>query len=168
MSKLKVYVKNKQNIVKVPVGIRLLIRRCCQAVLATEKFENDAEVSVSFVTNKEIRSLNKAYRDKDKETDVLSFPLTDEDGRSEISAETGMALLGDVVISLETAVKQADMYGHSLEREIGFLTVHSMLHLLGYDHETNSLDERMMREKEEAVLEKLGISRDATFITDVN
>ena len=166
MTKLKVYVKNNQNAVKIPVGIRLLIRRCCQAVLTTEKFEKDAEVSVSFVTNKEIRSLNKAYRNKDSETDVLSFPLTSEDGTQEVNAETGYVLLGDIVISLETAVKQANMYGHSLEREIGFLTVHSMLHLLGYDHETSSLDERLMREKEEAVLEKLGISRDATFVTD--
>ncbi len=166
MSKLKVYVKNKQNIVKIPVGIRLLIRRCCQAVLATENFDKDAEVSVSFVTNKEIRSLNKAYRGKDTETDVLSFPLTNDDGTQEVNAETGFVLLGDVVISLETAVKQAEMYGHSLEREVGFLTVHSMLHLLGYDHETSPLDERIMREKEENVLEKLGISRDATFITE--
>ena len=166
MAKLKVYVKNKQNIVKIPVGIRLLIRRCCQAVLATEGFDKDAEVSVSFVTNKEIRSLNKLYRNKDTETDVLSFPLTNDDGTQEINSETGFVLLGDVVISLETAVKQADLYGHSLEREVGFLTVHSMLHLLGYDHETSPLEERIMREKEEGVLEKLGISRDATFVTE--
>ncbi len=166
MPKLKVYVKNNQNAVKIPVGIRLLIRRCCQAVLATEKFGDNAEVSVSFVSNKEIKSLNKAYRNKDIETDVLSFPLTNEDGTQEVNAETGHVLLGDIVISLEMAVKQAAMYGHSLEREIGFLTVHSMLHLLGYDHETSSLDERLMSEKEEAVLEKLGISRDATFVTD--
>ena len=161
MSKLKVYVKNNQNAVKIPVGIRLLIRRCCQAVLASEGFNKDAEVSVSFVSNKEIRSLNKAYRAKDKETDVLSFPLTGEDGTTEINAETGAVLLGDVVISLEMAVKQANMYGHSLEREIGFL-----LHLLGYDHETSPLDERIMREKEETVLGNLGISRDATFVTE--
>lgn len=166
MSKLKVYVKNNQNIVKIPVGIRLLIRRCCQAVLTTEGFDEDAEVSVSFVSNKEIRNLNNVYRHNDKETDVLSFPLTGEDGHKEINSETGAVLLGDVVISLETAVKQAEMYGHSLEREIGFLTVHSMLHLLGYDHETSPLDERIMREKEESVLENLGISRDATFVTD--
>lgn len=166
MSKLKVYVKNNQNIVKVPVGIRLLIRRCCQAVLATENFGQDAEVSVSFVSNKEIKNLNKVYRNKDQETDVLSFPLTGEDGHKEINSETGAVLLGDIVISLETAVKQADMYGHSLEREVGFLTVHSMLHLMGYDHETSPLDERLMREKEETVLENLGISRDATFITE--
>jgi probable rRNA maturation factor len=164
MAKLKVYVKNNQTEVKVPVGIRLLIRRCCQAVLITENFGKDAEVSVSFVSNSEIRNLNKIYRNKDSVTDVLSFPLTDTDGNTEINQETGAVLLGDIVISLETAVKQASNYGHSLEREIGFLTVHSMLHLLGYDHETSQLDQRIMREKEESVLEKLGISRDTTFI----
>jgi probable rRNA maturation factor len=164
MAKLKVYVKNNQNVVKIPVGIRLLIRRCCSAVLTTENFNRDAEVSVSFVSNNEIKKLNKTYRDKDSETDVLSFPLTGEDGAEEYNTETGAVLLGDIVISLEMAVKQAAVYGHSLEREVGFLTVHSMLHLLGYDHETTPLDERIMREKEEAVLDKLGISRDATFV----
>ena len=166
MAKLKVYVKNNQTEVKVPVGIRLLIRRCCQAVLTTEKFGKDAEVSVSFVSNNEIRKLNKTYRNKDSVTDVLSFPLTSEDGTVELNPETGAVQLGDVVISLETAVKQAQNYGHSLEREVGFLTVHSMLHLLGYDHETSQLDQRIMREKEESVLEKLGISRDVTFVTN--
>ena len=164
MAKLKVYVKNNQTEVKVPVGIRLLIRRCCQAVLTTEGFGKDAEVSVSFVSNNEIKNLNKIYRNKDAVTDVLSFPLTSEDGTVEINPETGAVQLGDVVISLETAVKQAQNFGHSLEREVGFLTVHSMLHLLGYDHETSQLDQRIMREKEESVLEKLGISRDATFV----
>lgn len=164
MPKLKVYVKNNQNEIKVPVGIRMLIRRCCQAVLTTEGFTDNAEVSVSFVSNSEIRLLNKNYRNKDRVTDVLSFPLMEENN-VERNPETGYVLLGDIVISLETAVKQASNYGHSLEREIGFLTVHSMLHLLGYDHETSPLDERIMREKEESVLEKLGISRDTTFIT---
>ncbi len=164
MAKLKVYVKNNQTEVKVPVGIRLLIRRCCQAVLITENFGKDAEVSVSFVSNDEIKNLNKIYRNKDSVTDVLSFPLTSEDGTVEINPETKAIQLGDIVISLETAVKQAQNYGHSLEREVGFLTVHSMLHLLGYDHETSQLDQRIMREKEESVLEKLGISRDATFV----
>jgi len=166
MAKLKVYVKNNQTEVKVPVGIRLLIRRCCQAVLATENFGKDAEVSVSFVSNSEIKNLNKIYRNKDSVTDVLSFPLTGDDGSVELNPDTGAVMLGDVVISLETAVKQAQNYGHSLEREVGFLTVHSMLHLLGYDHETSLLDQRIMREKEESVLEKLGISRDATFIVN--
>jgi len=167
MAKLKAYIRNNQNKIKIPVGIRLLIRRCCQAVLTTEKFEKDTEVSVTFVSNNEIKNLNKTYRNKDSVTDVLSFPLNENDNY-EINAETGAVVLGDIVISLETAFKQAENFGHSLEREIGFLTVHSMLHLLGYDHETSSLDERKMREKEEEVLEILGISRDVTFVVSNN
>lgn len=162
MSKLKVMIRNNQREVKIPVGLRLLIRKCCQAVLAEESFENNAEVSVSFVNNAEIRRLNRIYRDKDKSTDVLSFPLG-ENGVYDINNETGASLLGDVVISMETAVKQAHIYGHSLEREVGFLTVHSMLHLLGYDHETSALEAAKMHEKEEIILESLGVSRDATF-----
>lgn len=163
MAKLKVMIRNNQHQVKIPVGLRLLIRKCCQAVLSEEGFGNDAEVSVSFVDNAEIRQLNKIYRDKDKSTDVLSFPLG-ENGVYDVNNETGAYLLGDVVISMETAVKQANIYGHSLEREVGFLTVHSMLHLLGYDHETSALDAAKMHEKEEMILESLGISRDATFV----
>lgn len=162
MAKLKVMIRNNQRAVKIPVGLRLLIRKCCQAVLLTENFGSDAEVSVSFVDNAEIRRLNRIYRDKDKSTDVLSFPLG-ENGVYDVNNETGASLLGDVVISMETAVKQAHIYGHSLEREVGFLTVHSMLHLLGYDHETSALDAAKMHEKEELILESLGISRDATF-----
>lgn len=165
MPKLKVYIKNNQKNVKIPVGLRLLIRKCCAAALAYEKFDSDAEVSVSFVSNAEIRRLNRQFRDKDKSTDVLSFPLG-ENGVYDVNQETGAKLLGDVVISMETAVKQARTYGHSLEREVGFLTVHSMLHLLGYDHETSPLDAANMREKEEAILENLGISREMTFVSD--
>lgn len=164
MGKVKVYIKNSQTEVKVPVGIRLLIRKCCTAVLAYEKFTEDAEVSVSFVDNAEIRELNKQFRNIDKSTDVLSFPLG-EDGLYDLNNETNAYMLGDIVISLETAQKQALVYGHSLEREIGFLTVHSMLHLLGYDHETSKLESIKMREKEEAVLDKLGISRSISYIT---
>lgn len=163
MSKIKVMIRNNQKQVKLPVGLRLLVRKCCQAVLVTEKFEHDAEVSVSFVDNKEIRQLNKLYRNKDKSTDVLSFPLG-ENGVYDVNNETSAYLLGDVVISIETAIKQSQMYNHSLEREVGFLTVHSMLHLLGYDHETSPLDAAQMREKEEQVLEYLGITRDKEYI----
>ena len=157
--KVKVYIRNNQSEIKIPVKLRLLIRRCCQAVLTYEKFQGDAEVSVSFVDN-------KVYRNKDKSTDVLSFPLG-EDGHYDRNNETGAYLLGDVVISLETAVKQAYIYGHSLEREVGFLTVHSMLHLLGYDHETSPLDASIMHEKEEMILSSIGVSRDASF-ADMN
>lgn len=165
MGKVKVYIRNNQTKIKVPVGIRLLIRKCCIAVLNNEGFKENAEVSVTFVDNEEIHALNKQYRNMDKPTDVLSFPLG-EDGKYDFNNETKSYMLGDIVISIETALKQSKIYGHSLEREIGFLTVHSMLHLLGYDHETSKLDALKMREKEEAVLEKLGISRNISYVVN--
>lgn len=163
---IKVMIRNNQKKVKLPVGLRLLVRKCCQAVLVSENFDRSAEVSVSFVDNNEIRRLNRLYRDKDKPTDVLSFPLG-ENGVYDINNETGAVLLGDVVISIETAIKQAKMYNHPLEREVGFLTVHSMLHLLGYDHETSPLEAERMHEKEEMVLERLGVTRDNTYTESV-
>ena len=163
MGKVKVSISNNQTQVKIPVGIRLLVRRCCHAVTEYEGFNDDFEVSVSFVDDETIHRLNLEHRNIDRSTDVLSFPLG-ENGKYDINHETGAYLLGDIVISLETACRQAEVYDHSLEREVGFLTVHSMLHLLGYDHEKSSLEERIMREKEEAILGNLGISRDATFI----
>lgn len=163
MSKAKVLIHNNQKDIKVPVGIRLLIRRSCTAVLTYEKFPSNAEVSVSFVNDKQIHELNLKYRNMDKPTDVLSFPLGDGKNYDK-NPETGDCLLGDIVISLETAERQALIYNHSLEREIGFLTVHSMFHLLGYDHETSNMAALIMREKEEAVLSELGISRNTTFV----
>lgn len=163
---IKVMIRNNQKKIKLPVGLRLLVRKCCQAVLVSENFDKSAEVSVSFVDNNEIRRLNRLYRDKDKPTDVLSFPLG-ENGVYDVNNETGAVLLGDVVISIETAIKQAKMYNHPLEREVGFLTVHSMLHLLGYDHETSPLEAERMHEKEEMVLERLGVTRDNTYTESV-
>lgn len=165
MGKVKVQITNRQRDVKIPSGIRLLIRRCCHAVLQAEGFEQDAEVSVSFLSNQQIRELNREHRDKDIETDVLSFPLG-ENGQYDTNPETGACSLGDIVISVEKAVDQAELFGHTLQREIGFLTVHSMLHLLGYDHEQSGLQAALMREKEEAVLDSLGLTRDITYVVD--
>lgn len=160
---VKVIISNRQNKVKVPSGIRLLIRKCCNAVLHLEGFEEPCEVSVSFIDNEEIHSLNKQYRNKDRPTDVLSFPLG-ENGVYDKNMETGALMLGDIVISIEKALEQADLYGHTLQREIGFLTVHSLLHLLGYDHENGGMEMVKMREKEEAVLEKLGLPRSQSYV----
>ena len=160
---IKVLITNRQKDVKIPSGIRLLIRRCCHAVLAAEQFGDSAEVSVSFVNNEQIRQLNNAFRQKDTATDVLSFPLG-QDGVYDRNLETGALQLGDIVISIEKAVEQARIYGHSLQREIGFLTVHSMLHLLGYDHESGGLEMVRMREKEESVLSSLGLQRDGSYV----
>ena len=138
MDKLKVIIHNGQKEVKIPSGIRLLIRRCCHAVLKVEEFEGDSEVNISFVNNEEIHKLNAQHLGRDRDTDVLSFPLG-ENGVYDINYETGAKLLGDIVISVEKAQSQANLYGHTFQREIAFLTVHSMLHLLGYDHENGRL-----------------------------
>lgn len=165
MDKIKVYITDMQKELKVPSGIRLLIRRCCTAVLDYEEFEGNAEVSVSFLSNAQIAQLNSQHRGKDTPTDVLSFPLG-EDGVYDLNHETGAYMLGDIVISIEKAMEQAEQYGHSLQREIGFLTVHSMFHLLGYDHERSGLEAVRMREREETVLKKVGLVRDGSYVLD--
>lgn len=165
MGIVKVYITNRQRAVKVPSGTALLIRRCCHATLDMEQFGKPAEVSVSFVDNDEIRQLNREHRGKDKSTDVLSFPLG-ENGVYDMNIETGAYMLGDIVISIETAMEQAERFGHSLNREIGYLTVHSLLHLLGYDHENDSLEALRMREKEETVMSRMGLERDKSYVAE--
>lgn len=163
-SKIRVVITNNQKAVKIPTGIRMLVRRCCNAVLQLEKFEGSAEISVTFTDNAGIRELNKQYRDKDIETDVLSFPMG-ENGVYDTDMETGAKILGDVVISMEKARDQADLYGHSLQREVGYLTAHSVLHLLGYDHVEN-LEKVRMREKEELIMEQLGLPASSSYIVE--
>ena len=162
--KIRVVITNKQKKVKIPTGMRMLIRRCCNAVLKLEQFEGSAEISVTFVDNEEIRKLNLQYRDKDAPTDVLSFPLG-ENGVYDIDPTTGAKMLGDVVISMEKAVDQAALYGHSLQREVGYLTAHSVLHLLGYDHQTG-LEKVHMREKEELVMDQLGLPASSSYVIE--
>ena len=162
MEKVKVIITNKQKAVKIPAGIRMLIRRACNAVLTFEGFEGPAEVNVNFVDDDEIRKLNNEFRHIDAYTDVLSFPLG-ENGKYDINPETGAQMLGDVVISVPQAAKQAQEYDHSFQREMAFLTVHSMLHLLGYDHVNGGIEAVKMREKEEHVLTQLGVPRNASY-----
>ncbi len=163
--KIKVRISNEQKEVKIPTGVRLLVRRCCNAVLTFENFSEPAEISVSFVDDEEIHRLNKLHRNVDRSTDVLSFPLG-ENGVYDKDPGTGMCYLGDIVISIPTAVRQAYTYGHTLQREIGFLTVHSMLHLLGYDHVNGGIEAVHMREKEERVLTELGLKRNESYYMD--
>ena len=163
--KIKVMIANDQKEVKIPTGMRMLVRRCCHAVLVQENFEGSAEISVTFVDDARIQELNKQHRNIDKATDVLSFPLG-ENGVYDINPETGAKMLGDIVISMERAVAQAEEYGHPLQRDVAFLTVHSMLHLLGYDHVNGGLEAVHMREKEEAVLTQLGLKRNGSYYFD--
>lgn len=160
--KIKVIITNKQKAVKIPTGIRMLVRRCCNAVLKLENFEGPAEISVTFTDNEGIRELNRQYRDKDIDTDVLSFPMG-ENGVYDVDMETGAKILGDVVISMEKARDQAERFGHSFQREVGYLTAHSVLHLLGYDHIDN-LEKVRMREKEELVMDQLGLPASSSYI----
>lgn len=161
--KVKVVITNNQKKTKIPTGIRMLVRRACIAVLKTEGFRDSAEVDVTFVDDDEIRRLNNEFRNIDSSTDVLSFPLG-ASGVYDENPATGAKMLGDIVISTEHAAAQAEEYGHSFRREMAFLTVHSMLHLLGYDHVNGGIEAETMREKEEAVLVQMGLSREVAFI----
>ena len=163
--KLRVIIDNQQNVMKIPTGVRMLVRRCCKAVLATEGFAHPAEISVTFVDDETIHELNKKHRNMDKSTDVLSFPMG-ENGEYDTNLDTGAKVLGDIIISIEHAYAQAEKYGHTLQREIGFLTVHSLLHLLGYDHENGGLEAVKMREKEESVLTRVGLKRNGSYYFD--
>lgn len=120
--------------------------------------DRQTEVSLLFVDDAHIHELNLEYRGKDAPTDVLSFALEEGD-EPDILGGPEETLLGDIIISLETAARQAEEFGHSLEREVTYLTIHGMLHLLGFDHETET-DKAAMREREEAILGSMGITRE--------
>ena len=132
--------------------------------VTSETFTNELIDSIRNGNNSAMSNFRKKYRNIDRATDVLSFPLG-VDGKYDINNDTGAQMLGDIVISVEHAVRQAELYGHSFNREIAYLTVHSMLHLLGYDHEAGGLELVRMREKEEAVLTQLGLVRSGSYYT---
>ena len=155
---LMVYFENSQDKLPITYKLKRLVRLSVEATLAYEEYHNTAEVSVTFTDNAGIKKLNKKYRKIDKETDVLSFPLFDFEGSEEPPVDEMENMLGDIVVSLERAAAQAEEYGHSFEREVAFLCVHSTLHLLGYDHETSEEDELDMRQRQTAVMEMLGLA----------
>lgn len=150
---MDIYIDNRQDKIEIDgkiEAIETIINQVIEECLKEEEHSTDVEVSVSFVDNEEIRELNKEYRNVDSPTDVLSFPMEED------SFGLFTPLLGDIVISLERALEQSKEYGHTFEREIAYLTAHSMFHLLGYDHMTDE-DKRIMREKEKSVMKTLKI-----------
>lgn len=153
--KNKIYISNEQKIIKSTPELRALIKKAVNESLKYEDFERPCEVSVTLVDNGRIHELNLEHRGIDRPTDVLSFPMFDED-----YDDGELCVLGDIVLSLEQAKKQADEFGHSFERETAFLTVHSMLHLLGYDHEEGKAAESEMFAKQEEILKIMGLTRD--------
>lgn len=148
--KVKYYIENEQDKIEYSETFETLVKNAVEGTLDYEGFDKDCEISITFTDNENIRQLNNEFRNIDRATDVLSFPMDDEGDE---------VVLGDVVISLEKAKEQAEEYGHSLEREISFLCVHSCLHLLGYDHETSEEDEKEMFMKQHEILEKIGQKR---------
>ena len=142
---MEIYVDNRQSKVEITEEIMEVLERVIEEVLIFQEKPLDSEVSISFVDNEEIRELNRQYRGIDRETDVLSFPIDDD------FIFDGPLLLGDVIISAEKALEQSKDFGHSLNREIAYLTAHSMFHLLGYDH-INEDDKLVMRSKEKEIM----------------
>lgn len=137
-----------------------LVEKLLQHAAEAENIERDSEVSVTFVDNEAIHEINRQYRDKDQPTDVISFAMEElGEGEIQIIGEGLPRILGDIIISTDRTKEQAEEYGHSFERELGFLAVHGFLHLLGYDHMTEQ-DEKEMFGKQDAILASYGLSRD--------
>lgn len=153
---VKVSVYNKQRKISITPDIKKLIKDTCRATLKSENFTENCEIEVSIVDDAQIRVINSECRNVDASTDVLSFPLG-EGGKYDTNPESGALMLGDVVISAEHAVMQADLFGHGKEREIAYLTVHSVLHLLRYDHVGSETERKNMRLHEEKVMEIMGL-----------
>lgn len=149
-----------------------VLKRVVREALRQEQCPYECEVNVRLTENEGIRRLNQEFRDLDVPTDVLSFPMVEYEVPGDFSQldspeaeimyfnlDTKELLLGDIVISLERAREQSEEYGHSLERELAFLTAHSMLHLMGYDHMEDE-EREVMERKQENILQNLGITRD--------
>lgn len=160
----EVFLEDLQDRIAVDDNMKTLLENAAKECVRHSEISLASEVSITLVDNERIREINKEYRNIDSATDVLSFPILDmEEGRilsteGDINCDDNLLLLGDIVISIERASKQAEDYGHSLNREIAFLTTHGMFHLLGYDHMTKQ-QEKTMLEKQEEVLAVLGLAR---------
>lgn len=157
MAKTKIAFINRQDNFNIDKDLKSLLRKAAKTTLKNENIDFDCEITVSFVDNEEIKKLNNEYRNKNKVTDVLSFPLG-ENGNYDINPENNMYMLGDVILNLERAELQSIEYDHSFEREVSYLTVHSILHLLGYDH-MNKDDKKLMRTREKEIMEILDLQR---------
>lgn len=156
--RVKIYWSNEQSLCDTGRKMRALIERAIRGTLECERFERDTVVSVTFTDNDGIREKNREFRGIDSATDVLSFPMyAMRDGDM---PEEGMDCeLGDIVLSLERAMEQAVEFGHSYERECAFLTVHSMLHLLGYDHVNSEDEDEEMRAHQRVIMAHIGLER---------
>ncbi len=160
----KVFIDNEQTDIEIKQEYYLLLKKTVILCLKEEEIKVGCEINMLLTNDESIRQINAQFRDVNTPTDVLSFPMARiEKGEifdegSDYDIDEGLLMIGDIVISMETAQRQSEQYGHSFEREIAFLTAHGVFHLLGYDHE-NMQDETEMIEKQKAVLGKLGLKR---------
>lgn len=166
-----IYIDNRQNKIEVTDEMEELLDKVVTFALKEEGVEVDFEVSIILVDNEEIKKINSEFRNINKETDVLSFPMLEypsgkvfkevyiEEQFDEKNFDDGYLILGDMAISVEKVIEQSEEFGHSFNRELAYLTVHSMLHLLGYDHMEEE-EKNVMRNREEYILEKLRIVRE--------
>ena len=152
---LRVLIEDEQEQKYITIKHQKLIRHAILETLMLEGFTRKVEVSVTLTDSESIKEINKEYRGIDAATDVLSFPQYNS---ADEYPPRGFVMLGDIVISVERAQDQALLYGHSFERELAFLTAHSTLHLLGYDHVDDEMGDRIMREKQRIVMDRLGLS----------
>ncbi len=154
---MTVLLENRQKHITVDDGLKGIAQRAVDAVFEKEDFPYGYEVSITLVDNTAIAALNREYRGVDASTDVLSFAMMEGEEFLDLN-EDGEAVMGDIIISMEKVVDQAKEYGHSIEREFAFLVVHGTLHLLGYTHDGQQ-DTKRMRQREEEILEGLGLTR---------
>ncbi len=161
---IRLWIENEQEKEEIPEEVKKAMEKTIEHTLQTENFGLDAEISLTITDDNEIHRLNLQERGIDRPTDVLSFPMLEFDNERNMidfdyDMDEGFIMLGDIVISAERAAAQAAEYGHGFLREMAFLTVHSMLHLLGYDHENSEAEEKLMFKKQEQILNDLGITR---------
>lgn len=161
---MKLTVYNRQKTQEISKDIQKLIEKAVKLCVKKEGFPYPCEASVTLTDNETIQDLNREHRSIDKPTDVLSFPLIEyingepQIQPGDIEPDSGQVFLGDIIISVEKAFEQAQSYAHSVDRELSFLAVHGILHLLGYDHETED-DEKLMFSIQEEVLNEMGLFR---------
>jgi len=161
---MKLTVYNQQKAHEISKDIRKLIEKAVKLCVKKEGFPYPCEASVTLTDNENIKELNLEHRGIDKATDVLSFPIIEyvngepQIQPGDIDPDSGRIFLGDIIISVEKAFEQAGNFGHSVERELAFLAVHGALHLLGYDHETET-DEKRMFTLQEDILNEMGLIR---------
>ena len=159
----ELFIENNQDILDITEETEELIKTVCEKALDSEGWDFDAQISITFTNNENIKKINATHRNIDHHTDVLSFPMLEFDEDMEIidaEYDGNFVVLGDIVISTEQALTQAEEYGHSIKRELAFLVAHSMLHLLGYDHELGEEQEKIMFSKQKNILEELNITRE--------